>query len=52
MSDEKKLIDESPVPDTPVIPAQLEGDTVIQFRCHKDIDCFNAWIQFFAFLNE
>ncbi len=42
MSDEKKLIDDSPIPDTPVIPAQLNGDAVIQFRCHKDIDCFNA----------
>ena len=42
MSDEEKLIDDSPVPDTPVIPNQLEGDAVIQFRCHKDIDCFNA----------
>lgn len=42
MSDEKKLIDESPLSDAPVIPAQLEGDAVIQFRCHKDIDCFNA----------
>ena len=42
MSDEKKLIDESPIVDTPVVPNQLEGDAVIQFRCHKDIDCFNA----------
>ena len=42
MSDEKMLIDESPVPDTPVVPNQLQGDAVIQFRCHKDIDCFNA----------
>jgi Fe-S-cluster containining protein len=42
MSDENKLIDESPLPNTPVIPNQLPGDAVIQFRCHKDIDCFNA----------
>ena len=42
MSDKEKLIDDSPIPDTPVIPTQLQGDTVIQFRCHKDIDCFNA----------
>ena len=42
MSDDKKLIDDSPVADTPVVPNQLEGDAVIQFRCHKDIDCFNA----------
>ena len=42
MSEDKKLIDDSPVSETPVIPAQLQGDAVIQFRCHKDIDCFNA----------
>ncbi|MGB5306371.1 MAG: YkgJ family cysteine cluster protein [Gammaproteobacteria bacterium] len=42
MSDKEKLIEESPLPDSPVIPAQLLGDAVIQFRCHKDIDCFNA----------
>ena len=42
MSDDKKLIEESPIPDSPVVPNQLDGDTVIQFRCHKDIDCFNA----------
>ena len=42
MSDEKKLIDDSPVAETPVVPNQLEGDAIIQFRCHKDIDCFNA----------
>jgi Fe-S-cluster containining protein len=42
MSDEGRLINDSPVPDTPVVPNQLEGDAVIQFRCHKDIDCFNA----------
>ena len=42
MSDEEKLIEDSPIPDTPVVPNQLEGDAVIQFRCHKDIDCFNA----------
>ncbi|MGD2137015.1 MAG: YkgJ family cysteine cluster protein [Gammaproteobacteria bacterium] len=42
MSDEKKLIDESPLPDNPVVPNQLDEDTVIRFRCHKDIDCFNA----------
>jgi len=42
MSEDKKLIDDSPVSETPVIPAQLQGDAVIQFRCHKDINCFNA----------
>lgn len=42
MSDDKKLIEESPIQDSPVLPAQLSGDAVIQFRCHKGIDCFNA----------
>jgi len=42
MSDSKKLSEESPIPVSPVIPKQLPGDAVIQFRCHKDIDCFNA----------
>jgi Fe-S-cluster containining protein len=42
MSDDKKLIDDSPIPNAPVIPNQLQGGAVIQFRCHKDIDCFNA----------
>lgn len=41
MSD-KKLIDDSPIHGSPVVPNQLTGDTVIQFRCHKGIDCFNA----------
>jgi Fe-S-cluster containining protein len=42
MPDFKNLDEESPIPDSPVIPNQLSGDAVIQFRCHKDIDCFNA----------
>ena len=42
MSDKERLIEESPIPDSPIIPNQLPGDAVIQFRCHKDIDCFNA----------
>jgi Fe-S-cluster containining protein len=42
MPDFKNLDAESPIPVSPVIPNQLPGDTVIQFRCHKDIDCFNA----------
>ena len=42
MSDDNKLIEDSPIPDSPIVPNQLEGDAVIQFRCHKDIDCFNA----------
>ena len=42
MPDFKNLTEESPIPNSPVIPNQLPGDAVIQFRCHKDIDCFNA----------
>jgi len=42
MPDFKNLDAESPIPGSPVIPSQLPGDAVIQFRCHKDIDCFNA----------
>jgi len=42
MSDDKKLIKDSPIPNSPVVPNQLSGDTVIRFRCHKGIDCFNA----------
>jgi len=42
MSDKSKLIGESPLPASPVLPKQLSGDAIIQFRCHKGIDCFNA----------
>jgi hypothetical protein len=36
------LINESPFPGSPVVPQTIEGDTVIQFRCRKGIDCWNA----------
>jgi hypothetical protein len=42
MSDDKKIVEDSPIPGSPVIPSQLQGDAVIQFSCHKGIDCFNA----------
>ena len=42
MSDKRKLIADSPIPNSPVEPNQLSGDAVIQFRCHTGIDCFNA----------
>lgn len=35
-------IGEAPFPGSPVVPATIEGDALIQFRCHKGIDCFNA----------
>jgi hypothetical protein len=42
MSDEKKLIADSPIPNSPVVPNQLSGDALIRFRCYPGIDCFNA----------
>jgi len=42
MSDDKNPLADSPIPNSPVVPNQLSGDAVIQFRCHKGIDCFNA----------
>lgn len=35
-------IQESPFPQSPVVPTQYDGSKVIQFRCHKGIACFNA----------
>lgn len=35
-------IEDAPFPGSPVVPQTIEGDAVIQFRCHKGIDCFNA----------
>lgn len=35
-------IKDSPIPASPVVPAQLSGDTEISFRCYKGIKCFNA----------
>lgn len=28
--------------ESPVVPEMLSGDTQLQFRCHKDVACFNA----------
>jgi Fe-S-cluster containining protein len=38
----KNLADEAPFELSPVAPTMLEGDKVIQFRCHKDVGCWNA----------
>lgn len=38
----KGIIKESPFQESPVMPTMLEGDKVIQFRCHKDVKCWNA----------
>lgn len=39
-----KLVDisEIPFPQSPVVPKLLDGNSRIQFRCHKGIACFNA----------
>lgn len=39
-----KLVDisEIPFPQSPVVPQLLDGNSRIQFRCHKGIACFNA----------
>jgi Fe-S-cluster containining protein len=40
----EKIVDikDSPFVQSPVVPASYNGSKVIQFRCHKDIACFNA----------
>lgn len=38
----KDLAKNSPFEDSPVMPTLLEGDKVIQFRCHRDVKCWNA----------
>ncbi|MHB9117565.1 MAG: YkgJ family cysteine cluster protein [Burkholderiales bacterium] len=35
-------IQDSPFVASPVVPTSYDGSKVIQFRCHKDIACFNA----------
>lgn len=35
-------INESPFPNSPVVPELVEGSKVINFRCYKGIKCFNA----------
>ena len=31
-----------PFPGSPVMPEMFDGSKVIQFRCHKEVGCFNA----------
>lgn len=38
----KNLAEEAPFELSPVMPTMLAGDKVIQFRCHKDVGCWNA----------
>lgn len=42
MADVKIDIEDSPFAESPVVPEQFDEDHVIKFRCHKDIECFNA----------
>src|SRR4030065_423437 len=39
---DKPIINESPFPTSPVLPEMLDGNTEIQFRCRKGIECWNA----------
>ena len=42
MADVDIDIKDSPFAESPVVPEQFDEDPVIKFRCHKDIECFNA----------
>ncbi len=42
MADVDIDIKDSPFVESPVVPEQFDEDHVIKFRCHKDIECFNA----------
>jgi Fe-S-cluster containining protein len=38
----KNLAEDAPFELSPVMPTLLSGEKVIQFRCHKDVGCWNA----------
>ena len=42
MADKTIHVEDSPIPASPVLPAQLDETHVFNFRCYKGIDCFNA----------
>ncbi len=42
MADVDINVGESPFQASPVTPETFDEDHVIRFRCHKDIECFNA----------
>ena len=42
MADKTIHVKDSPIPPSPVLPAQLDETHVFNFRCYKGIDCFNA----------
>ena len=33
---------DTPFPDSPVLPEMLDGSKTIRFRCHRDVACWNA----------
>ncbi|MBI4741087.1 MAG: YkgJ family cysteine cluster protein [Betaproteobacteria bacterium] len=35
-------MDNNPFPDSPVMPTMFDGSKAINFRCHRDIGCWNA----------
>lgn len=35
-------VNDNPFPGSPVVPQTFDGSKVIQFRCHKQVACFNA----------
>lgn len=35
-------MDDNPFPDSPVMPTMFDGSKSINFRCHRDIGCWNA----------
>lgn len=41
-SEFKNLAADAPFELSPVMPNMLSGDKVIQFRCHRDVKCWNA----------
>lgn len=38
----KDLGKDAPFQDSPVMPNMMDGDKTIQFRCHREIKCWNA----------
>lgn len=38
----KNLAKDAPIPTAPVMPNMLDGDHVIQFRCHRGVKCWNV----------
>ena len=41
-SEFKDMIEDSPFAGSPVKPIRLTEDATLQFRCHRDVKCWNA----------